>query len=459
MPTAPRPPTAALVSGLTEIVGRAHVLTDAAVADGYRTDWTGAWHAADAIVVRPADTEQVAAVLDLCRDLGACVSPQGGNTGLVGGSQPEPDPSRDSVILSLRRLDDVGRVDSVNRCVAAGAGAALAAVQSAAAAAGLEFGVDLAARDSATIGGMVATNAGGIRMIRHGDMRAQIVGIEAVLASGAVLRRWRPLRKDNVGYDLPGLLAGSEGTLAVITRVLLRLVVPPARTAVAMVAVDSVPDAQRVVDAVERSGAPLEAAELMTAAGIALVTADGRPRSPLTAATPFVVLVEAATDVDGLSQTLSDCPVVRDAAVEAGPARRLWAVREQHTESIARATSTPIVKLDVSAPLDRIGDLVDQATALAFGAGARPILFGHLGDGNVHVNLLDVPVDRAARLTDEVLRSVDRLGGSVSAEHGIGRAKRAWLLLGRDETDRAMMAAVRAAWDPTGMLNPGAIFG
>lgn len=457
MPTPSASATAALVSGLSEIVGARHVLTDSATAGGYRTDWTGAWHAGDAIVVRPADTAEVAAVLRLCGRLGASVTPQGGNTGLVGGSQPEPGQERPAVILSLRRLTRLDPVDQVNRCIGVGAGATLARVQQAAAEVGLAFGVDLAARDSATIGGMVATNAGGIAMIRHGNMRAQVMGIEAVLASGEVLTRWRPLRKDNVGYDLPGLLAGSEGTLAVITRVLLRLVVPPSHSAVALVGVGSVADAQQIAEAIERRGTALEAVEIMTAAGVALVTSTIPTRAPIAGAATFVLLVEAAESADDLADMLSGVDGVVDAALEAGPARRLWEIRERHTEAIASATTTPIVKLDVSVPLGSVGELMDRVTDLAQRIPARPILFGHLGDGNIHVNLLDVPAADHATVTDDVLRLVDSLGGSISAEHGIGRAKRDWVHLGRGAADLAAIAAIRGALDPGRVLNPGVL--
>ena len=206
-------PDGAFLARLRAVVGDAQVITDPDTATAYLTDWTGAWNGS-AAVVRPADTEQTADVVRLCTAHDVALTPQGGNTGLVGGSVPTPDAPRPWVVLSTSRIDDVEDVDVDGRCIGVGAGATLAAVQAAAAAVGLEFGVDLAARDSATIGGMVGTNAGGIAMIAHGDMRAQILGMEAVLPSGDVIRRWRPLRKDNVGYHLPGLVAGSEGTLA-----------------------------------------------------------------------------------------------------------------------------------------------------------------------------------------------------------------------------------------------------
>ena len=451
-------PDGSVLAELRAVVGDAHVLTDPAVAAPYLTDWTGTWRGA-AAVVRPADTAEVAAVLTLCTASGVAVTPQGGDTGLVGGSVPPAGDPRGWVLLSLRRLDTIEPVDVDGRSVGVGAGTALAAVHTAARAAGLEFGVDLAARDSATIGGMVATNAGGIRMVRHGDMRAQVLGIEAVLPSGQVLRRWRPLRKDNVGYHLPGLLAGSEGTLAVITRVLLRLVDPAPRTAVALVAVDDAEAALRVLNAIGRTAGVLEAAELMTRAGMRLVVAGG-VRPPFGDLDPGAcLLVEAAVDETALATTLAGIGDVGllDAVIAPGPARDLWALRERHTETIARASTSPPIKLDVSVPLAAVPALIDWVEAHARGRGVRAVQFGHLGDGNVHVNLLDVPPADTEHVADEVLRHVADVGGSISAEHGIGRAKAGLLGLGRDEVDVAAMRAVKAALDPQGLMNPGII--
>lgn len=455
----PAEPTADDVrTRLGAIVGTAHVLTDPDLTAGHLTDWTGAHTGRALAVVRPADTAQTAAVVRWCAGRGIAICPQGGNTGLVGGSVPPAD-GRPAVVLSTTRLTDLGPVDHDDRCIAAGAGVTLARLHDAAGRAGLAFGVDLAARDSATVGGLIATNAGGIHVIRYGSMRAQLLGIEAVLASGEVLRRWRPLRKDNVGYDLPGLLAGSEGTLAVITAALLRLVAAPARTAVAVAGVAGVDQARQVVAAVENAGLVPVAAELMTAAGVDLLTAHGM-RRPLAEPAPYLVLVEAAgTGAEGLAQVLAGVDGLIDAAVEEGPAEALWAVREGHTEAIARASGTPVVKLDVSVPGGAVAELLDRVGALAGQAGGRLIPFGHLADGNLHVNVLDVPVPAAAGLTDAILRAVAGLGGSISAEHGVGRIKTPWLGLGRSDADVAVMRAVKSAFDPDGLLNPGVLFG
>jgi len=298
-------------------------------------------------------------------------------------------------------------------------------------------------------------------MIRHGNTRSQLLGIEAVRADGSVLRRWLSLVKDNVGYDIPGLLAGSEGTLAVITRVLVRVVPVTGATTVCVAAVDEVSVAGRLIDAISEAGLTVEAAEIMSRAGIELVHEHG-VRRPVSSAADFYVLLEVSGS-DGAEDTvlgvLDAERGVLDAVLEPGPARDLWRVRESHTESIARSTTTPVVKLDVSVPLRALPEAFDELAALADDGSPRPILFGHVGDGNIHVNLLDVPEDSVAALSDKVFRIVSAHGGSISAEHGIGRAKVEWTGLGRSSVDLDTMRAIKTALDPAGLLNPGVLFG
>lgn len=445
----------ALLRELAAIVGPAHVLTDPDLTAGYTTDWTGHWSGCAAAVVRPANTAEVAAVLTACGRAGVAVVPQGGNTGLVGGSVP----MHGEVVLSTGRLTEIELVDPVERTLAAGAGVTVAQAQRAAREHRLDLGVDLASRDSATLGGIVATNAGGIRVVKHGNTRAQLRGVEAVLSDGRILTRWKGLTKDNVGYDLPGLLAGSEGTLAVVTRVLLRLVVPADHTQVALAGVRSVADALALVDAFERAGLTLEAAELMTRDGVALVCTRHGLRAPLDVDAPFLLLAEVSGEQDEravLSVLAAAGPGVLDATVEPGPAHRLWQYRESHTEAVSASSSTPPVKLDVSTPLHAIEGFLTRLSgelASAF-PSVRPICFGHVADGNIHVNLLDVDEDRRDAITDVVLRLVAAHDGSISAEHGVGRAKAPWIGLGRTAVDLEVMRAVRAALDPALMLNP-----
>ncbi len=450
----------ALVTALCEVVGERHCLTDPALRASYETDWTRRFHGAARAVVRPASTAEVAAILRACAAAGAGVVPQGGNTGLVGGSVPRGG----EVVLSLLRLNEIGDVDASAGEVTVGAGATLAAVQSAARAAGWEVGVDLGARDSATIGGMVATNAGGVNVVRHGSMRSQLLGFEAVLADGTVVRRLPGIPKDNTGYDIGGLLAGSEGTLAVITRVGLRLVPQLRHRAVCVIGFVDATAAVASAGMLRRSLASVHALELFTDAGLELVMRHAGVAAPFAARTPAYLLVEVAsgeTDpADALYGALQSLGVDEDsvAVATATDAReRLWQLRERHTEVI-NAEGVPH-KLDVSVPASRYAELVERAPIVvaAVAPDARTIVYGHVGDGNLHVNVLGpAPEDEA--VDDAVLGLVLELGGSVSAEHGIGVAKVGWLTRDRGEAAVAAMRAIKAAWDPKGIMNPGVIF-
>lgn len=442
---------------LRGIVGAEHVLADPDLRAAYETDWTRRFTGEARSVVRPADTGQVAAVIRACADAGVPVTVQGGNTGLVGGGVP----AGGEILLSLARLTGLDPVDPLEAQVTAGAGVTLEKLQRHARAHGLDFGVDLAARSAATVGGLVATNAGGIRVIRYGSMREQLTGIEAVLADGTVVSRLAGLAKDNTGYDLTQLLAGSEGTLAVITKARLRLVpLLPAR-AVALVAVADVAGALTLL-AAARAGLPgLSAAELFLAEGLDLVREYGRLPAPFDAPYPAYVVLEcsARTDpTDGLLDVLGECDAVLDATVasDANGVARLWAYRETHTEAIS-AAGVP-VKLDVSVPLGELAPLVAglPGTVAAVAPGARPILFGHLGEGNLHVNVLDAS-ERAEQVTDAVLRLVAAHRGSISSEHGVGRAKARWLELSRSAAEIAAMRRIKLALDPAGTLNPGVL--
>jgi FAD/FMN-containing dehydrogenase len=447
-----------LIAQLQSILGSEHVLTDPDLRATYETDWTRRFTGNCLAVVRPGDAEQVSAVLRTCRDAGVSIVPQGGNTGLVGGGVPRGG----EVVLSTARLQTVSDFDGTSGEVTAGAGVTLALLQEAIAGSGWAFGVDLASRDSATIGGMVATNAGGIRVIRYGPMRQQILGFEAVLADGNVVRRLPGLIKDNSGYDLGQLLAGSEGTLAVVTAVRLRLVpVLPQRT-VALLGLRNIAAALEVVAAVRSGLSSLVAAEVFFAEGVALV----RKHSGLPPAFPsnpgcYLLLECAARESQeaAMTEVLVGCPQVDESALasDAVGRARLWAYRERHTESIS-AEGIPH-KLDVTLPLAKLAEFESRVRGAISDAvpRARPILCGHAGDGNLHVNILGLDPDDE-RADDAVLRLVASLGGSISAEHGIGVAKLAWLHLTRSAADIAAMRAVKQALDPDGLLNPGVIF-
>ncbi len=444
---------------LRDIVGERHCLTDAALRASYETDWTRRFSGSALAVVRPGSAKEVAAILRACTSAGVGVVPQGGNTGLVGGSVPRGG----EVVLSLLRLNEVGNVDPDAGEVTVGAGATLASVQAAARAAGWEVGVDLGARDSATIGGMVATNAGGVNVLRHGPMRRQILGFEAVMADGTILRRLPGMPKDNTGYDLGALLAGSEGTLAVITQVRLRLVSRLAHRAVAVAGFENATLAVAAAARLRRGLGSVLALELFTDAGMELVMRHASVAAPFSARRPAYLLIEAGSDerdpTDGLVAAL-EAFELGDAAVVAsdpGGRHRLWQLRERHTEAV-NAEGVPH-KLDVSVPLARYAEMVDRAPVVvtAVDEGARTIVYGHVGDGNVHVNVLGPSADDE-QVDDAVLELVLELGGSVSAEHGIGVAKVDWLVRDRGEDAVDAMRAIKAAWDPDGILNPGVLF-
>ena len=450
-----------LESDLRNAVGERQVLVDPSVTASYETDWTRRFTGRARCVVRPADTQEVATVLRLCGRHGVPVVTQGGNTGLVGGGVP----TGGEVVLSTSRLQHLGPVDAVSGQVTLGAGVTLTALQQAVRPLGLDFGVDLAARDSATIGGLVSTNAGGVRVLRYGSTRQQVVGLEAVLADGSVVSRLEALPKDNTGYDLVGLLTGSEGTLAVITAVRVRLWPLFTHRAVALLALDSTSAALAALAALRPRLGSLEAAELFLADGLALVMGHTGLPAPIPGDHPAYLLVECADRIDPgdtllaaleeigpLVPGLVDIVVGEDARSRAG----LWRYREAHTESI-NAVGVP-VKLDVAVPHAQLEQALQELPGIvaAVAPGARTIIFGHLHEGNLHVNILGA--DDEAGVTDVVLTYVASLHGSISAEHGVGRAKTGWLGLSRSPAEIAAMRSIKAALDPGRLLNPGVIF-
>lgn len=446
-----------LIAKLQAVLGEQHVLLDADMRVTYETDWTRRYHGTALAVVRPGTVAELAEVLRFCEEAGVAVVPQGGNTGLVGGGVPRGG----EVVVSLQRFQGISDFDRTSGEITVGAGVTLAALQQHIAEAGWSFGVDLASRDSATIGGMVATNAGGIRVIRYGGMRQQILGFEAVLASGEIIRRLPGLVKDNTGYDLGQLLAGSEGTLAVVTAVRLKLVPQLSQRTVALLSLPNIEAALEVVAAVRSAMPSLGAAEAFFHEGVELVCKHAKLPPPFAASAGCYLLVECASrrnESAELAELLLGCPRIVDSALASDSAgrARLWAYRERHTESI-NAEGIPH-KLDVTLPLARlpeferrVRDAIEAATS-----GARPILFGHAGDGNLHVNILGLEPDDE-RTDDAVLRLVAELGGSISAEHGIGVAKLPWLELTRSAADIAAMRAIKRALDPGGTLNPGVL--
>src|SRR4051794_26491263 len=395
---------------LAALVGARHVLTDPDVRAGYERDWTGRWGGPAACVVRPGSVEEVREVLRTCREAGAALVPQGGNSGLVGGGVPRGG----EVVLSLARLNAVGEVDRATAQVTASAGASLAAVQAAAREAGLDAGLDFAARDTATVGGVVASDAGGARALRNGTARARVAGLEAVLGDGTAVSRLSGLLKDNPGYDLPALLVGSEGTLGVITHVRWRLVPRPTGLVAALVPVGSVEEAAALLGELRTRIPSLEAVEFFTDEGLDLVLGHLGEGSPVETPAPVYVLVECAS-LEQLAEVVPEDALVAD---DTTSRERLWRIRESHSEAI-NAAGVPH-KLDVGVPLDQLGAFLDRVPGAVreIDGDARTVLFGHLGDGNVHVNVLGLGEDD--RVDEAVLGLVAELGGTVSAEHGIG---------------------------------------
>lgn len=447
----------AVIDELRAVVGDEHVLTDPDLTAGHAVDWTGRFEGATPAVVRPGSTEEVAAVVDRCRRHRLAIVPQGGNTGLVGGSVPLDG----EIVLSTVRLGGITDVDADAGQLTAGAGVTLAAVQEAAADVGWRYGVDLAARDSATIGGTVATNAGGLRVIRFGATRHQVLGVEAVLGTGETITRLGGLLKDNTGYDLAGLLCGSEGTLGIVTRIRLALVPAAGETVTALVGLGSLVDAVRAAGAIRRRVTGLEAVEVVLAPGARLVadqTAEPAVLDPIPAVQLVVEAVGPPDPTDTLAEVLDRTDGITDVAVATDPARatRLWHVREAHTEAISRI-GVP-VKYDVTLPAGELAGFCDEIPGRIAGAlpDASTHLFGHLADGNIHVNVLGA-VDDEEALDAVVLPAVIERGGSISAEHGIGRAKRAWLTTDRGNGDVGAMRAIKVALDPDGICNPGVL--
>lgn len=413
------------MSGLADLVGADQVLTDASVRQGYETDWTGRFHGSCEAVVRPADAQEVAAVLRWATANGRAVHVQAGNTGLVGGSVPATG-DRPVIILSTTRLRTPA--DVIGHSVLAGAGLTLGEVQRLAAAHGLVYGVDLAARDSATIGGTVATNAGGIRVCRYGMTRDQVQGVEAVLMDGTIVRRMSGLAKDNTGFDLAGLLTGSEGTLGVITAVRLKLHDPAPESVVAVFGVDSLAQALEYANA---QGAGLQAAEVVDKQSWRAAS------GPDLGDHPWALLIE--TDME--TAELPDEALV---ATEGPDRARLWEFRESQSE-VAQKLGVK-QKVDIAVPLDRL----DEFTTAVYASHPCSI-FGHVADGSLHVELFDEG-------EDDVLDTVVALGGAVSAEHGVGRVKTRAVVNDRGAPTVAAMKSLKDAWDPGGVLNPGVLF-
>ncbi len=441
---------------LAAIVGAAHLCTDPDVLAARGVDWTGRYRGTAGALVRPGSAAEVAAVLAACRDAGRYVTVQGGRTSLVAGTVPE----HDDVLLSTERLTGIGAVDARERQVRVGAGVRLAELQRVAASADLLFGVDLAARETATVGGMAATNAGGLRTVRYGSMRDQVRGLEVALPDGSLLRRYPEVRSDNTGYDLAALFVGAEGTLGVITGVDLRLHPVPAHRVAAVCGFAD-------LDALVATGRELcdadaiSACELIDGRGARLAAAHLGRAAPVPG--DWLLLVELAGDDDptaALAAALAGAPMCGPPAVgvDIGSRQRLWQLRESMAEVMG--IFGPPLKFDVSLPISAIAAFSAEAAALVerYAPQATPVLFGHVGEGNLHLNVLGCAAGDESRLYGPMMDLIAGHGGNVSSEHGVGSRKRAYLAMSRLPEDIAVMRAIKSALDPTGYLNPAVLF-
>ncbi|KJC45205.1 FAD-binding oxidoreductase [Bradyrhizobium sp. LTSP857] len=458
---------------LIGLLGEANVLVAKQDQAPFLTDWLGKYRGTARAVVRPGSTDEVSAVMRACAARRVPVVPQGGNTSMSGGATP--DNSGQAVVISLQRLNRVRNVDPVGNTISVDAGVVLAKVQQIAQDAGRFFPLSLGAEGSCTIGGNLAANAGGVAVLRYGTMRELTLGLEVVLPDGRIWDGLTALRKDNTGYALRDLFIGSEGTLGIITGAVLKLFARPLARATAFAAVEDANAAVTLLGAIrDRCGDRLTAFEFMTGECLALILRHIHDaRLPLAAMPQAAVLIELSDQNDEialrerLESGLMECVeqgLVLDAAIaqDGTQAKAFWRIREGVSEALVREGKA--AKHDVSMPVSSIADFVIAADA-AVGAsapGARPIVFGHLGDGNLHYNVLPAPgqsdADFAALVPDLTRAVHDEIGqrrGSISAEHGIGQLRVSEMPIRKAPIELELMRQLKGLLDPAGLLNPG----
>ena len=464
-----------LIDQLKSIVGATHVLVDGDLS-AYELDWRKRSRGKALAVVRPASTAQVAAVVKACASAGTSMVAQGGNTGLVGGSIPNE--SGQQVVLSLQRMNTVRSIDAANMTMTVDAGCILQNLQDTAEKAGFLFPLSLAAEGSCTIGGNLATNAGGTQVVRYGNARDLCLGVEVVTAQGEIWEGLCGLRKDNTGYDLRDLFVGSEGTLGIITAATLKLYPTPAARLTAWAAVPSMDHAVTLLGLAHKHlGAGLTGFEVMGRFALSLVAKHfPQQRVPLWQDHPYCVLLEnsdhesethAREQFEKLLETAFEDGCVADAVVAENltQAMQLWHIRE--SIPLAQAEEGLNIKHDISIAVSRIPEFVTTTDALLEAAipGVRLVNFGHLGDGNLHYNV-QAPVDgdskiflrdKESEINTLVFDSVEAFGGSISAEHGIGSLKLDKLEHHKSPVALGMMRAIKQALDPHGMMNPGRV--
>jgi len=461
-----------LVQDLVDLLGAAHVLTDGDLS-AWQNDWRGRWQGRALAIARPGNTAEVAQVVRLCRQHGASIVPQGGNTGLVGGGVP--DDSGTQVLLSLQRLNRVRGIDPANLTLTVEAGMVLQSVQQAAADAGLLFPLSLAAEGSCTIGGNLATNAGGTQVLRYGNARELCLGLEVVTAQGEVWDGLSGLRKDNTGYDLRDLFIGSEGTLGIITAATLKLFPQPAAAMTALASTQSLAQCVALLGLAQaRLGSGLTGFEVMNTFSLGLVRQHFPQLTQPLPACPWTVLLEYA-DTEGEAQARARFESLMEAALEQAliddaaiaeslaQSSTMWHLRE--SIPLAQGKEGLNVKHDIALPVSAIPRFCAETDAAlqAYYPGIRLVNFGHLGDGNLHYNVQCPLGGQARQFLDEhehainhiVFDQVQAHGGSFSAEHGIGALKRDELAARKSPVALGMMRAIKAALDPQGLFNPG----
>jgi FAD/FMN-containing dehydrogenase len=473
MPDELKAPSPDVLALFASIVGDKGVLTAAPDLAPYLKEWRDLYSGRTPMVLRPASVSEISAILKLAHEERIALVPQGGNTGLVGGQIPFD--TGNEIVLSLDRMKAIRAVDPAGNTLIAEAGAPLKSVQDAAAAVDRLFPLSLGSEGTCQIGGNIATNAGGVHVLRYGNMRDLVLGVEAVFPGGEVWHGLKTLRKDNTGYDLKSLLIGSEGTLGVITAASLKLFPRPAEVTTVLAGCPSLDAVAQLFSCVfERAGPMLNAFELIPRLIFDFLFEHMHQfRDPLAAAHPWYVLFELASPLpEGLAERVTmalleealEKGFVADAAVAASQAQAqdFWRMREALSE--VQKFEGGSIKHDVSVPVSAIPAFIADANAAIerLVPGARPVPFGHFGDGNIHYNVTQPKgADKAAFLArwDEVADAVHgivlRLGGSISAEHGIGRMKTRALESVKSEAELAMMCRIKAAFDPRGILNPG----
>lgn len=459
-----------LMAALRNIVGDCNVVTEPKELQVLGCDWTKIFTVDPLAAVFPGSTEEVSAVMKLCHENRVSVVPSGGRTGLAGGAVA----GNKEVVISLKRMTKIEPVDRLGLTVQCEAGVTTQAVQEAASAAGLFFALDLAAKGSSHIGGNIATNAGGLKLIRYGGMREQVLGLEVVLPDGSILDMNSRLRKNNTGYDLKQLFIGCEGTLGIVTRATLRLMAKPRHVQLSCIAVRDFSDITKILTISNMQGATITAFEFFTdvAHGIVLQHAQGA-RTPFQQRAPFYVILEVEDAAGGVSvmepllEKLYEEGVCLDAVIAQNSAqfKELWSLRENITESLS--AHGHVRKNDISLPIDMldafIRELMDEVAKAP--KDIEVVLFGHIGDGNLHINYVGPRSgdknkfqDAARKVEERIFALLPKYRGSVSAEHGIGLLKKKDLGLSRSEAEINLMRGIKHLLDPAGIMNPGKIF-